>query len=75
MSAGEPINPEVMEQWRRKTGLDIYEGYGQTETVPAPLKTGLDVISQINKSQSVSRVLMIARGIQKGVVRKQLFFK
>ncbi|XP_075828166.1 acyl-coenzyme A synthetase ACSM3, mitochondrial isoform X1 [Microtus pennsylvanicus] len=33
VSAGEPINPEVMEQWRRKTGLDIYEGYGQTETV------------------------------------------
>nr|XP_048316507.1 acyl-coenzyme A synthetase ACSM3, mitochondrial isoform X2 [Myodes glareolus] len=33
VSAGEPINPEVMEQWRKKTGLDIYEGYGQTETV------------------------------------------
>ncbi|KAM7329246.1 hypothetical protein ACRRTK_010859 [Alexandromys fortis] len=33
VSAGEPINPEVMEQWRRKTGLDIYEGYGQTETI------------------------------------------
>ncbi|CAO2583031.1 Acyl-coenzyme A synthetase ACSM3, mitochondrial [Lemmus lemmus] len=33
VSAGEPITPEVMEQWRRKTGLDIYEGYGQTETV------------------------------------------
>ncbi|XP_065267657.1 acyl-coenzyme A synthetase ACSM3, mitochondrial-like [Emys orbicularis] len=33
VSAGEPINPEVMEQWKRQTGLDIYEGYGQTETV------------------------------------------
>ncbi|XP_054549790.1 acyl-coenzyme A synthetase ACSM3, mitochondrial [Talpa occidentalis] len=33
VSAGEPINPEVTEQWRRRTGLDIYEGYGQTETV------------------------------------------
>ncbi|XP_006212175.2 acyl-coenzyme A synthetase ACSM3, mitochondrial isoform X1 [Vicugna pacos] len=33
LSAGEPINPEVIEQWRNKTGLDIYEGYGQTETV------------------------------------------
>ncbi|XP_053413731.1 acyl-coenzyme A synthetase ACSM3, mitochondrial isoform X4 [Nycticebus coucang] len=33
VSAGEPINPEVIEQWRNKTGLDIYEGYGQTETV------------------------------------------
>ncbi|KAB1263058.1 Acyl-coenzyme A synthetase ACSM3; mitochondrial [Camelus dromedarius] len=33
LSAGEPINPEVTEQWRNKTGLDIYEGYGQTETI------------------------------------------
>ncbi|XP_053413729.1 acyl-coenzyme A synthetase ACSM3, mitochondrial isoform X3 [Nycticebus coucang] len=33
VSAGEPINPEVIEQWRNKTGLDIYEGYGQTETI------------------------------------------
>uniref|UniRef100_A0A8C5QTG8 medium-chain acyl-CoA ligase n=1 Tax=Leptobrachium leishanense TaxID=445787 RepID=A0A8C5QTG8_9ANUR len=33
VSAGEPINPQVMEQWKQQTGLDIYEGYGQTETV------------------------------------------
>uniref|UniRef100_A0A8D0CEM7 medium-chain acyl-CoA ligase n=2 Tax=Scleropages formosus TaxID=113540 RepID=A0A8D0CEM7_SCLFO len=33
VSAGEPINPEVMERWKASTGLDIYEGYGQTETV------------------------------------------
>ncbi|XP_005405093.1 PREDICTED: acyl-coenzyme A synthetase ACSM3, mitochondrial [Chinchilla lanigera] len=33
VSAGEPINAEVTEQWRNSTGLDIYEGYGQTETV------------------------------------------
>ncbi|XP_068100910.1 acyl-coenzyme A synthetase ACSM3, mitochondrial-like [Hyperolius riggenbachi] len=33
VSAGEPINPEVMEKWKANTGLDIYEGYGQTETV------------------------------------------
>ncbi|XP_062843551.1 acyl-coenzyme A synthetase ACSM3, mitochondrial [Trichomycterus rosablanca] len=33
LSAGEPINPEVMNKWRELTGLDIYEGYGQTETV------------------------------------------
>ncbi|CAL8345418.1 unnamed protein product [Merluccius merluccius] len=30
---GEPINPEVMEKWKEATGLHIYEGYGQTETV------------------------------------------
>uniref|UniRef100_A0A8C3Q5H9 medium-chain acyl-CoA ligase n=1 Tax=Geospiza parvula TaxID=87175 RepID=A0A8C3Q5H9_GEOPR len=28
---GEPLNPEVMEQWKSYTGLDIYEVYGQTE--------------------------------------------
>ncbi|XP_059547996.1 acyl-coenzyme A synthetase ACSM3, mitochondrial isoform X4 [Myotis daubentonii] len=33
VSAGEPISPEVTEQWRSRTGLEIYEGYGQTETV------------------------------------------
>ncbi|XP_010216353.1 PREDICTED: acyl-coenzyme A synthetase ACSM3, mitochondrial-like isoform X2 [Tinamus guttatus] len=33
VSAGEPINPEVMGEWKEHTGLDIYEGYGQTETV------------------------------------------
>ncbi|XP_070617330.1 acyl-coenzyme A synthetase ACSM3, mitochondrial-like isoform X2 [Erythrolamprus reginae] len=33
VSAGEPINPEVMDQWKTETGLDVYEGYGQTETV------------------------------------------
>ncbi|NXX46571.1 ACSM3 synthetase, partial [Tricholaema leucomelas] len=34
LSGGEPLNPEVMEQWKSKTGLDIHEIYGQTETVP-----------------------------------------
>ncbi|XP_026311146.1 acyl-coenzyme A synthetase ACSM3, mitochondrial isoform X2 [Piliocolobus tephrosceles] len=33
VTAGEPITPDVTEKWRNKTGLDIYEGYGQTETV------------------------------------------
>ncbi|KAM9598708.1 acyl-coenzyme A synthetase ACSM3, mitochondrial-like isoform 2-T3 [Morphnus guianensis] len=33
VSAGEPINPDVMEEWKAQTGLDIHEGYGQTETV------------------------------------------
>lgn len=32
VSAGEPLNPEVIEVWREKTGLQICEGYGQTET-------------------------------------------
>ena len=33
VSAGEPLNPEVIALWRGATGLEIYEGYGQTETV------------------------------------------
>ncbi|XP_019350195.1 acyl-coenzyme A synthetase ACSM4, mitochondrial-like [Alligator mississippiensis] len=32
LSGGEPLNPEVMEQWKSKTGLNIHEIYGQTET-------------------------------------------
>jgi len=33
ISAGEPLNPEVIDAWKRATGLTIREGYGQTETV------------------------------------------
>ncbi len=31
VSAGEPLNPEVIERWRDAFGLTIYDGYGQTE--------------------------------------------
>jgi acyl-coenzyme A synthetase/AMP-(fatty) acid ligase len=33
VGAGEPLNPEVIETWRRATGLTIRDGYGQTESV------------------------------------------
>ena len=33
VSAGEPLNPEVIKVWQQATGLTIYDGYGQTETV------------------------------------------
>jgi acyl-coenzyme A synthetase/AMP-(fatty) acid ligase len=33
ISAGEPLNPEVIRIWKDATGCDIYDGYGQTETV------------------------------------------
>merc|ERR1712045_619454 len=33
LSAGEPLNPEVIDTWRDNTGLWIREGYGQTESV------------------------------------------
>jgi acetyl-CoA synthetase/medium-chain acyl-CoA synthetase len=33
VTAGEPLNAEVLQLWRAATGLTLYEGYGQTETV------------------------------------------
>ncbi len=33
VTAGEPLNPELLNQWRTATGLTLYEGYGQTESV------------------------------------------
>ncbi|RMG49594.1 MAG: acyl-CoA synthetase, partial [Acidobacteria bacterium] len=33
VSAGEPLNPEVIAVWQEATGLSIYDGYGQTETI------------------------------------------
>ena len=32
VSAGEPLNPGVIAAWRDATGLEIADGYGQTET-------------------------------------------
>jgi acetyl-CoA synthetase len=32
VSAGEPLNPEVIGAFREAIGLDIFDGYGQTET-------------------------------------------
>uniref|UniRef100_A0A8C3XUK6 medium-chain acyl-CoA ligase n=1 Tax=Chelydra serpentina TaxID=8475 RepID=A0A8C3XUK6_CHESE len=43
VSGGEPLNPEVMEQWKRKTGLTIYEIYGQTETVLCSVFKGMKI--------------------------------
>ncbi|MBC7106528.1 MAG: AMP-binding protein, partial [Firmicutes bacterium] len=47
VSAGEPLNPEVIDVWERAFGLKIREGYGQTESVcvvatfpPLPVKPG-----------------------------------
>lgn len=33
VTAGEPLNPEVLKLWQTATGLTLYEAYGQTETV------------------------------------------
>lgn len=47
VAAGEPLNKEIIEIWKDKTGFYIYDGYGQTETVNVlanfrclPLKPG-----------------------------------
>ncbi len=32
VAAGEALNPEVIDAWRSATGLEICDGYGQTET-------------------------------------------
>ncbi len=33
VSAGETVNPEVVERWKKLTGIDVLDGYGQTETL------------------------------------------
>jgi acetyl-CoA synthetase len=32
VAAGEPLNPEVVRVWSEATGLEVHDGYGQTET-------------------------------------------
>jgi len=33
LSAGEPLNPEVIRVWEQATGTQPHDGYGQTETI------------------------------------------
>ncbi len=33
VAAGEPLNKGIIEVWKERTGMYIYDGYGQTETV------------------------------------------
>lgn len=46
-SGGEALNPDVREKWKLQTGLELLEGYGQSETVlicanlkGTPIKSG-----------------------------------
>jgi acyl-coenzyme A synthetase/AMP-(fatty) acid ligase len=32
VAAGEPLNPEIVRLWRDAVGIEIHDGYGQTET-------------------------------------------
>jgi acetyl-CoA synthetase len=53
VAAGEALNPEVLEAWRNATGLDIRDGYGQTETGQM---TGMD-IGIVARAGSMGRAL------------------
>jgi acyl-coenzyme A synthetase/AMP-(fatty) acid ligase len=33
VAAGEPLNKEIIVVWKERTGIYIYDGYGQTETI------------------------------------------
>lgn len=33
LSAGEPLNPEAMHAWKKVTGTEVHDGYGQTESI------------------------------------------
>jgi acyl-coenzyme A synthetase/AMP-(fatty) acid ligase len=35
LTGGEALNPDVREKWKSQTGLELHEGYGQSETVSA----------------------------------------
>src|ERR1700730_8927334 len=39
ISAGETVNPEIIERWRALTGLKLLDGYGQTETLMTVLNS------------------------------------
>ena len=43
-TAGEPLNPEVFNRFREQTGLEIYEGFGQTEGTVLIANYGWDPI-------------------------------
>ena len=53
ISAGETVNPEIIERWRARTGLKLLDGYGQTET----LMTVLNYPAMAVKPGSMGRPL------------------
>ena len=55
VTAGEPLNPEVLNLWRAATGLTLHEGFGQTET--AALIANCPSLGYTVKPGSMGRVL------------------
>lgn len=57
VTGGEPLNPEVLGQWRQQTGLELHEGYGQTEVVRLLAKAKASRSDQQRSPGTVSVVL------------------
>jgi acetyl-CoA synthetase len=65
VAAGEALNPEVLKVWRAATGLEIRDGYGQTETGQM---TGMRVGTAV-RAGSMGRAL---RGVRLNVAEGEL---
>jgi acetyl-CoA synthetase len=65
VAAGEALDPEVLRAWRDATGLDIRDGYGQTETGQM---TGMGIGTGA-RAGSMGRAL---RGVRLSVVEGEL---
>jgi acyl-coenzyme A synthetase/AMP-(fatty) acid ligase len=65
VAAGEALNPEVLSAWREATGLEIRDGYGQTETGQM---TGMEIAVKARPG-SMGRAL---RGVRLSVVDGEL---
>lgn len=64
VSAGETVNPEVVERWKALTGIDVLDGYGQTET----LMTVTNSPGMVIKPGSMGRSLP---GVEIGVLTSE----
>lgn len=76
LCAGEPINPEVMWKWKELTGLHIYEGYGQTETVKLIWEKAINLylhscshnfMLDIHRSKKLLSIQVLIAGTFKGM--------
>lgn len=43
-SGGEPLPKKLAEEWKQKTGLEIYQGYGSTEMLNSVISNGKDSV-------------------------------
>ena len=53
VTGGEALTPDVREKWKSQTGLELHEGYGQSETVSTARPVPAQVTSIWALSQSV----------------------